>query len=181
MANHLSRTVDTTLPAFGASAVLLQVLLVGVAAFVMPAAAHAAGVPVRVFLPMHWPVILAGLVYGWRSGLLVGAAAPLVSFAVSGMPPVFILPAMTAELAMYGLAAGLLRERFKLNAFLATAAALIAGRIVYVAFAIGTGTNGTPIGEYLAAALLPGAAAAIAQLLILPIAANGWVRLGRSR
>ncbi len=55
-------------------------------ALVLPAIAHLLGAPVRWILPMHWPAVLAGLVYGWRGGLVVGALAPLVSFILSGTP-----------------------------------------------------------------------------------------------
>ena len=93
----------STLPALRVRAVSAQMALLLAAAFVLPALAHAAGVPGRVWLPMHWPVIFAGLCYGWRSGALIGLAAPGVSFLLSGMPPAVVLPGMTAELAAYGM------------------------------------------------------------------------------
>ena len=82
-----------TLPALRARAVSAQVVLLLAAAWVLPALAHWAGVPGRVWLPMHWPVIFAGLCYGWRSGALIGLAAPGASYLLSGMPPAAVLPA----------------------------------------------------------------------------------------
>ena len=62
------------------------------------------------FLPMHLPIILVGLLAGPYAGMISGAVGPLVSFALSGMPGVAMLPFMMIELAFYGLSAGLLRN-----------------------------------------------------------------------
>jgi len=159
----------------GTQASLFQLGLVG-AATLLPAVCHLTGAPVRVFLPMHWPVLLAGLVYGWRGGLAVGMAAPVASFALSGMPPVTILPAMGAEIAAYGLFAGLGREVFRLNAYAAAALAVLFGRAVYI---IAVLSSGVPAG-LVPAALLPGALAGVLQIALLPSFAKNWVgREGR--
>jgi hypothetical protein len=81
------------------------------------------------FLPMHIFVLLAGLLFGWRAGLIVGLLTPLVSYGISGMPVLPILPQIVVELSFYGLAAGLLRERFKLRVIWALLGAMIAGRL----------------------------------------------------
>src|SRR5687768_13483244 len=128
-----------TLPAWNLKAVTIQLLLLATAALALPALAHALGLPVRVFLPMHWPVILAGLCYGWRSGLLIGLSAPAFSYLVSGMPPAVMLPAMTFELAAYGLIAGACRQRLKLGFVLSTLITLVAGRILFISLALATG------------------------------------------
>ena len=67
-------------------ALTLQFGLVLAGAWALPALIHLLGLPVRQLLPMHWPAILAGLVYGWRSGAVIGAASPIVSYLISGMP-----------------------------------------------------------------------------------------------
>ena len=171
--------VRVTLPATGAQAVSVQAVLLVAASVLLPAAVHLAGWPARQLLPMHWPVILVGLVYGWRSGLAVGLAAPALSYAISGMPVAAMLPAMTVELAAYGLIAGVARESFRLNAFVAAAAAVIGGRIVFVVMAMLTGAVGPSAIEYVRAALLPGLAAAAAQVLVLPFIAGWWVQRRR--
>lgn len=168
-----------TLPALRLRAISMQVLLLLGAAFVLPALAHGAHVPGRIWLPMHWPVIFAGLCYGWRSGALIGLAAPAVSYLLSGMPPAAALPAMTAELATYGFLAGLFRESFRRNSFLAVAAALLGGRLVWAGMTWATGPITAPFGAVLRAALLPGLPAALGQLIVLPLAAGGWVRRER--
>lgn len=63
------------------------------------------------FLPMHLPIIIVGFIAGPYAGALAGAFAPLVSFALSGMPTLQMLPLMIAEISAYGLFAGLLRNK----------------------------------------------------------------------
>jgi uncharacterized membrane protein len=127
---------------------------------------------------MHWPVILVGLVYGWRSGAIVGLAAPGLSYLFSGMPYPAVLPAMTVELAAYGLLAGVFREGLRWNPFLATGLAIVGGRLVFLVAAIATGATGPSALEYARAALVPGLAAALVQVLALPLVARSWVRRG---
>lgn len=61
-------------------------------------------------LPMHIPVLLVGLLAGSAVGVVVGAISPLVSFAITGMPPIVTLPFMMVELATYGFVAGKLSQ-----------------------------------------------------------------------
>ena len=62
------------------------------------------------FLPMHLPIILAGLLAGPYVGAIAGVLSPLISFALTGMPGVAMLPFMMIELCVYGLSSGLLRN-----------------------------------------------------------------------
>lgn len=81
------------------------------------------------FLPMHIFVLIAGLAFGWRAGLIVGLFTPLASYAVSGMPVLRILPQIVVELSAYGLVAGILREKFNLRVVWSLAGAMIGGRL----------------------------------------------------
>lgn len=81
------------------------------------------------FLPMHIFVLVAGLLFGWRAGLMVGLFTPLVSYGVSGMPVLTVLPQIVVEISIYGLAAGMLRERFNLRVLWSLIGAMIAGRL----------------------------------------------------
>ncbi len=45
---------------------------------------HLAGLT---YLPTHIFVLLAGLLFGCRTGLIVGLFSPMASYAISGMPP----------------------------------------------------------------------------------------------
>ena len=64
----------------------------------------------QTFLPMYLPILLVGLLAGVWPAVLAGALAPLISFALSGMPTSTMLPIISSELLMIGLAAGLLRS-----------------------------------------------------------------------
>ncbi len=81
------------------------------------------------FLPMHIFVLIGGLVFGWRAGLIIGLLTPLASYAVSGMPVLRILPQIVVELSAYGLIAGILREKYNLRAIWSLLGAMIGGRL----------------------------------------------------
>ena len=85
-------------------------LALGVA---LPLVFHAVPMGGRIFLPMHLPTFVAGLVLGPAAGLVVGAGSPMLSSLLTGMPvaPFYMVP-MVFELATYGLVSGLLRRRF---------------------------------------------------------------------
>jgi niacin transporter len=162
-----------TLEFTGVRSYLFTLFLIALAV-ILPAAAHLTGAPVRILLPMHWSIILAGLVYGWRCGLVSGMLAPTVSFLISGMPyPALIFP-MTVELAAYGVIIGLLREKYNLNAFLSVIIGLAAGRILFLITLLITGL--TIDSGYLTSAILPGLAAAVVQIIVLPFIAKWWIK-----
>ena len=168
----------TTLEYKGVKTFIFQVLLIGIAVL-MPYIAHFFEAPVRYILPMHWAVILAALVYGWRGGAVTGLLAPVTSFFLSGMPAGIYLAAMVPELFVYGLVTGLLREKFRMNAFLSVAAALIAGRIIFMLVFFMTGNIQDAFAGHLYASMMPGFAAALLQILILPFAAKWWINAER--
>lgn len=74
--------------------------------YVLPIAFHAVGLG-GVFCPMHLPVLLCGLLCGWPFGAFCGAAGPVISCVLSGMPSPAQLVYMIPELCVYGLAAGM--------------------------------------------------------------------------
>jgi hypothetical protein len=167
-----------TLSFWGTKALIYQTLLVGFAVG-LPAIAHLTGAPVRFLLPMHWPVILAGLVYGWRGGLLTGLLAPSTNFLVTGFPLTNILPAMTVELAVYGFVSGYLREKVRLNIFASIAIALLLGRVSFMITVLFQADIATNYFQYLKSAMIPGLIAAVAQVLILPFIARWWINKGQ--
>ncbi|MBD3348464.1 MAG: ECF transporter S component [Candidatus Eisenbacteria bacterium] len=85
-------------------------LALGVA---LPLVFHAFPLGGRIFLPMHIPAFIAGLVLGPVPGLIVGAGAPVLSAMITGRPPIFYMVPMVFELATYGVVAGLLRPRIE--------------------------------------------------------------------
>ena len=54
-------------------------------------------------LPMHLPIILAGLLGGSYVAGIAGLLSPLLSFALTGMPTSAMLPFMMIELCAYGI------------------------------------------------------------------------------
>lgn len=105
------------------------------------------------FLPMHLPIILVGLLAGPFAGGIAGALAPLVSYALTGMPMYASLPFMIVEVCFYGLIAGLLRT-VKMPTLVKVVIAQIGGRAfraVAVAIAVyGLGSNASSLAKLLA-------------------------------
>lgn len=75
---------------------------------VLPMAFHAIPNAGSIYLPMHIPVLLCGLVTCWPYGLLCGIAGPVMSHLITAMPGIGYLPQMVIELAAYGFISGLL-------------------------------------------------------------------------
>ena len=94
-------------------------------------AGHALGIPGTILLPMHIPVLMGGLLLGWKYGLIVGILAPILSSLLTGMPVMWpVLPMMIGELGVYGFLSGFLRKKTGLALYPALIIAMIAGRIV---------------------------------------------------
>jgi uncharacterized membrane protein len=81
------------------------------------------------YLPMHFFIFAAALAYGWQAGAIVGLLTPFASFLVSGMPPMTVLPQIAVEVTVYGLIAGLLRQKLNLRVVWALLGAMVAGRV----------------------------------------------------
>ncbi len=102
---------------------------------------HLAG---TTFLPMHIFALIAGLLFGWRAGLIVGLLTPIASYTVSALPVLRILPQITIELTAYGLVAGILREKLHLRVIWSLLGAMIGGRL---ALSLGVGVVYLTIGR----------------------------------
>ena len=102
---------------------------------VLPQAFHAVPNAGAIYLPMHIPVLLCGLICGWSYGLLCGLAGAALSALLTGMPPAAVLPGMLVECGVYGLAAGLLMQLVRTkhlyaDLYISLAAAMLLGRVV---------------------------------------------------
>ncbi|MBP3415865.1 MAG: ECF transporter S component [Spirochaetaceae bacterium] len=116
---------------------MIAAALAIVAAVALPQVFHFIGaisgsgtVPGSVFSPMHLPVILVGLLAGPLAGGLAGLFSPVVSHFISGMPGAMMVPLMMAELAGYGVVAGLLCNA-RLPCIVKVVIAQIGGRLMY--------------------------------------------------
>ncbi len=101
---------------------------------VLPIAFHSIPNAGSVFLPMHIPVLLCGMLCAWPYGLAVGLLGPLLSSILTGMPPAAVLPAMMVECALYGMTSGLVLKyvhtgKLYGDLYLALVAAMLVGRI----------------------------------------------------
>lgn len=100
---------------------------------VLPLLFHALGLGAA-FSPLHLPALLCGLLCGWPYGAFCGAAGPVISSLVSGMPSSPQLTYMIPELCAYGLFAGLLLKRIHTGGlyadlYLALVPAMLLGRV----------------------------------------------------
>lgn len=126
-------------------------------------------------LPMHIPVLLCGFICGWPWGLAVGAVAPLLRFALCGMPPLYpIGAAMALELAAYGLLTGLLYRKLPKKLpmlYLELVLAMIGGRIVWGAAQMvmaGLQHTAFPLKMFWSGAVLNAIPGIICQLVLIP-------------
>jgi thiamine transporter ThiT len=120
------------------------------------------------FLPMHLFVLLAGLLFGWRAGLLVGLLTPLLSFGISGKPVGDILPQITVELLTYGFVAGVLRQRFHRGVLSSLVGAMVAGRLALGAAVLLLYAGEVNPAAYVGRAVEQGLPGILLQLMLIP-------------
>lgn len=102
---------------------------------VLPLAFHSIPNGGSVFLPMHIPVLICGMICSWPYGFVCGLLGPLLSCLITGMPPLAMLPAMMLECGVYGLVTGLCLKfvrtgRLYVDLYIALIGAMIAGRVL---------------------------------------------------
>lgn len=106
---------------------------------ILPQAFHVLGANAGMtFLPIHIPILLAGVMLGGTYGGVIGIVVPLASSLLTGMPPVPKLWFMLAELGVYGFAIGILVRKY--NIYMALFLAMVLGRIAY-ALSLVVGVN----------------------------------------
>ncbi len=130
----------------------------------------------NMLLPMHLPVLLCGMVCGWKYGCAVGFILPLTRSLFFGMPVIF--PAaisMAFELATYGLIIGLIYslipKQSLLTVYISLLSAMAAGRLVWgAAQAILLGCAGRvfTFELFMAGALLNAIPGIVIQLILVP-------------
>lgn len=105
---------------------------------VLPQFFHLVGGPVigSILLPMHIPVLVGAMLLGPVSGLIIGVISVLVGAAL-GMPAMPMAFFMLFELSAYGIIAGFLYYRKKLNIYLSLIISMIFGRGVSMLLMLG--------------------------------------------
>ncbi len=126
--------------------------------------------------PMHIPVLLCGFFCGPWYGAAVGFIAPLLRFALFGVPP--ILPtgaAMALELMAYGAVSGwmirVLPQR-KWSVYPALLIAMAAGRIIWAGARLalmGLGQSSFGWAAFLSGAFTSAIPGIILQIVLIPI------------
>lgn len=150
-------------------------MLIAVGLLLPYACAHALGLKGTVFLPMHIPVLLIGLLCGPLYGGVCGIIIPVLNSVFTGMPAPFPnLPMMAGELCAYGLVGGLLMSKTHLGkkrfgVYGALLGAMAAGRVVYALMfeALLLAAPGMEASTAIAS-LITGIPGVIVQLLLIP-------------
>ena len=140
---------------------------------VVPMAFHTIPNAGVVFLPMHIPVLLCGLICGWPYGLVCGLLGPLLSSVTTGMPPAAMLPSMMVECATYGLVTGLamhfVRTRSAVaDLYISLITAMLLGRVVAGVAKSLIFSPGTAPFAWVTTSLVTGSPGIIIQLVLMP-------------
>lgn len=143
----------------------------------------------NMLLPMHLPVLLCGLICGWRWGLGVGFVLPILRFAMFGMPPIYPQGiAMAFELATYGGVVGALYAHSRWQCIRALyrclIIAMVAGRVVWgvaEAILLGLGPEGFTWQMFIGGAFLNCIPGIILQLVAVPAIMAALNRTGLVR
>lgn len=130
----------------------------------------------NMLLPMHLPVLVCGLICGWKYGLAVGFVLPLLRSVLFGMPVMYPRAvAMAFELAAYGGLAGALygRSPWKcvLSLYRALVGAMLGGRLVWggvMAVLMGMTGSSFTWHLFLAEAFINAVPGIVLQLVFIP-------------
>lgn len=130
----------------------------------------------NMLLPMHFPIIICGLICGAGYGALAGVITPLLRSFIFGMPPLFpIAAAMAFELAAYGTVAGLVYviiQKNKGSVYPALIISMLSGRAVWgvVTFILFRMMGKTlTLQMFLAGAFTNAIPGIVGQLIIIPV------------
>ena len=153
------------------------ILLTVASAVVFPQILHTLGVALgiggqlgQMLLPMYLLVMILGFYRGEIPGAITGLLAPLVSFAITGMPAEALLPYITLELIATGIFAGAM-TRVKFFAPLKVLAVQVMAKAVRVfvyAIALYT-TTGAVSASALTAGILTSVPGLILQLVAVTL------------
>ena len=128
-------------------------------------------------LPMHMPVLLCGLICGWRYGLVVGMLLPMLRGVVFGMPPIYPNAVwMAVELATYGFVIGIMYSRMRqkglLGVYISLVSAMILGRIAWgisKAVLLGAAGKSFTVAMFIAGGFADALPGIIIQLVLIPL------------
>lgn len=140
---------------------------------VLPIAFHSIPDGGSVFLPMHIPVLISGMICSWPYGFLCGLMGPLLSSLITGMPPAAFLPAMMVECAVYGAVSGLVLRFVRTgktygDLYIALISAMLAGRVVSGIAKALIFSPGMALSAWVTASFVTALPGIVIQLVLLP-------------
>ena len=141
----------------------------------------------RYLCPMHIPVMLCGLICGWKYGLAVGFITPLLRSVLFHMPALYpSAVGMAFELAAYGACVAIIYALFKKKNIFAVYGALIPsmliGRLIWGAARTvmlglsGPETAGFGYSYFITSGFVEAIPGIILQLILIPIIIEGLWR-----
>lgn len=140
---------------------------------VLPMAFHAFPNGGSIFLPMHIPVLLCGLICSWPYGLVCGLLGPFLSSVLTQMPPMAYLPSMMVECAVYGCVAGAMMKLIRTgkiypDLYISMGTAMVLGRFIAGVVKALILAPGTPVFAWVTTSLAEGIPGIIIQLALIP-------------
>ena len=141
---------------------------------VLPMAFHTVPNAGTIFLPMHIPVLLCGLICGWPYGGVCGLLGPLISSLITGMPPAAMLPSMMVECCAYGFVTGMLMRHVHTkhavaDLYISLVAAMVVGRVVAGFAKAWIFTPGISPFAWVTTSLIAGIPGIVIQLILMPM------------
>lgn len=139
-------------------------------------------------LPMHLPVMICGLVCGYKYGAAIGLMLPFFRSLAFSMPPIYPNAVwMALELATYGLVIGFIYMKLsksKISMYIALITAMIAGRLVWgaaKAVLLGVAGKSFTISAFIIGGFVDSLLGIVLQLVIVPPIAALINRMIRNR
>ncbi len=141
---------------------------------VLPIAFHAIPNAGSIFLPMHIPVLLCGMICGWPYGLICGLIGPALSSLLTMMPPAAVLPGMMVECAAYGAVSGLCLKFIRTgkttaDLYISLIIAMIAGRVLSGVAKAFIFSQGLTMSTWIAASFITALPGIAVQLITIPL------------
>ncbi|MCF6459500.1 ECF transporter S component [Clostridium sp. Cult3] len=145
---------------------------------ILPTIIHMSGINGAIFLPMHIPVLIAGLTVGPALGFTVGIISPIINHMLTGMPPVPIFWIMIVELGLYGLISGFLYRKIKMTLCPSLIISMIIGRLggalMVLLLGKGFGLPMPPMDIYIKGITLTALPGIIIQLIFIPMIVRAY-------
>lgn len=148
---------------------------------IVPMAFHSIPNAGQVFLPMHIPVLLCGMLCGWPYGFICGLLGPALSSLLTSMPPAAFLPPMMIECAVYGASVGLMLKYVRtgkvyIDLYASLVVAMLLGRIISGIAKALIFTPDLSLAAWAAASFVTALPGIAIQLLLIPLLVHSLSR-----